>query len=513
MNHAISAVIFRNTIWNYLSTLVGLAVGLALVPLMIRFLGEAHYGLWVLLGAVAGYASLLDVGFSVSICKWLAEHRNREADQQRNAFLSTMLVALLALGVFVLLATAALALVVNRVFAIDPPDIATARLLLLVVGLAAAAEFPLGLFGHVVFAHERLDIANGLTIAHLLLGLLGTVVVLVAGYGVLAVGAVTTGVTLVIHAFRLVAAHRIVPSLRLSFQLFDARYLHEIRRFSLYMSLNQLSRRLTLKTDEIIVGAFLPLSAVSMYSIGLRLSNAARTLSEQLARVVFPAGASLYAQSDMARVRRLVVEGSRVTLALGLPFAITVFVLADEIIGCWVGRPVESAAGVSRLLVAATAAAMVQWVPITVALAVDRAVVPSILATVEATVNVGLSLLLVSQFGLLGVAVGTLLPAIVIGTCMQVPYACRALHIPMATFVREAVLLPSLPAIPVAGALVLWTAYAEDGSPISLLLRIAFVPVAYWLLFLRYGLPAADARRYRNQVRLFLAHPLSGVAR
>ncbi len=512
MSQAASVVIFRNTVWNYLSTFVSLAVGLTLVPLLLRFVGEAHYGLWVLVGAVVGYASLLDLGFGLSICKWLAEHRSPEADRERNAFLSTMLVALLVLGVVVLVATAALALVVDRLFAIGAAELPDARLLLLVMGLAAAADFPCGLFGHVIFAHERLDVANRLTIAHLLLGLALTALALVAGYGVLAVGVVNASVTLLVHVFRFVAARRIVPSLRLAFGLFDPRYLREVRRFSLYMSVNQLSRRLALKTDEIVVGAFLPLAAVSAYSIGLRLSNAARTMSEQLARVVFPAGASLYAGSDMASVRRLVVEGTRVTLALGLPPAIAILVLADDIVRVWVGRPVASAAGVSQLLMLATAATMVQWVPNTVALAIGRVAVPSVLAGLAAAANLGLSVLLVTRVGLLGVAIGTLVPSVVLDVCVQVPYACRVLRIPLASFVREAVVPAALPAVPVALVLVVWTRYGEDGSLIGLLLRVGFALAAYWLVFLGC-LPAADARRYRAHVRLFLMRPLSGVVR
>jgi O-antigen/teichoic acid export membrane protein len=512
MSQPVAPVILRNTAWNYLSTLVGLVVGLALVPLMMRFLGEAHYGLWVLVGAVVGYASLLDLGFSVSICKWLAEHRSPAADRERNAFLSTMLVALLALGVIVLLAVAAIALALDRLFTIGVPDLATARLLLLVVGVAAAAEFPLGLSGHLIFAHERLDIANGLTIAHLVLGLIVTVVTLVAGYDVLAVGLVNTGVALTIHIFRFMAARRVVPSLRLSPLLFDARYLREIRRFSLYMSVNQLSRRLTLKTDEIVVGCFLPLSAVSIYSIGLRLSNAGRILSEQLSRVVFPAGASLYAGSDIARVRQLAVEGTRVTLVLGLPPAIAVALLADEIIGAWIGQPMEPAPAVSRLLVVATAVTMVQWVPSTVTLAVGRVAFPTVLAIIEAMSNLGLSVILVSRLGLVGVAIGTLVPAVLL-TCVHVPYSCRVLGIPLGTFVREALIPPSLPAIPVVALLFLWKHYVDDGSLGGLLVQVALVFVTYWLLFLGYCLPAADARRYRTQVRRLILGRLEPVAK
>jgi O-antigen/teichoic acid export membrane protein len=254
------------------------------------------------------------------------------------------------------------------------------------------------------------------------------------------------------------------------------------------------------------------LSAVSVYAIGLRLSNAARTLSEQLARVVFPAGASLYAGSDMARVRRLVLEGTRVTLALGLPLTVAVVVLADDIVRAWVGRPMEPAAAVAQLLAVATAAAMVQWVPSTITLAAGRVAAPSILASLEAVVNLGLSVFLVSRFGLPGVAMGTLIPAAVFA-CVQVPYACRVLHIPLRAFGREALIPPVLPAIPVAAVLFLWTHYAPDGSLGTLLARAGFALVAYWALFLGCCLPAADARRYRSQVRLFLMRPLSGAVR
>jgi len=496
----IAHVLLRNTVSNYTGTFVSLSVGLALVPLIIHQLGSATYGLWVLVTALVGFSSLLDLGLRFSLVRWVAEYRGRNDQTEMNAFLSTVFLIYLALGVLTLLLVCAVAVFVDKIFTIPPADVASARILLLIAGVGAAANFPLSVFGGVLTAYERIDLANALTITNLLLSF-GLIAGLLAnGYGVVSLAAVQTVVGLLVHAIRFVAARRVNPSISLSLRAFEPRHLRMIGSYTLYIFVERVAGHVVLKTDEIIIGLFLPLSAVSTYAIGLRLNNAVRMLSEQLPSVVFPTGAGLHTAGDTAKLRRLLVEGTRMTLALGLPLAVCGAMLADPVISVWVGPEFVGAASITRVLLIATIAFMVQWVPVVVAQAVGKVVLPSLVGMLEMVANLVLSIVLVKEFGILGVALGTAIPGVVSSVMIRVPWACRVLQVGIGEFVRKALLPPALAAVPMIVGLHLLAVSLEGATLLGLVLRAGLAVLLYWLVFLAFCIPRREVRDYADGV-------------
>ncbi|MHC4862166.1 MAG: hypothetical protein ACYTDY_18965, partial [Planctomycetota bacterium] len=51
----------RNLSTNYIALLVGFASVLVLTPILVDWLGDVQYGLWVLMASVVGYLGLLDL--------------------------------------------------------------------------------------------------------------------------------------------------------------------------------------------------------------------------------------------------------------------------------------------------------------------------------------------------------------------------------------------------------------------------------------------------------------------
>jgi O-antigen/teichoic acid export membrane protein len=64
---------------------------------------------------------------------------------------------------------------------------------------------------------------------------------------------------------------------------------------------------------------------------------------------------------------------------------------------------------------------------------------PAVLVAVEAAANVGLSVLLIQPFGLLGVALGTTIPVIVFEFCLLLPLALPLLGLDAGSLIRRAV--------------------------------------------------------------------------
>ena len=61
-----SAKIISNIRSNWVGYAVNAAVTMLLTPFVLRQLGEARYGVWILTMSIFGYYGLLDLGFVVA---------------------------------------------------------------------------------------------------------------------------------------------------------------------------------------------------------------------------------------------------------------------------------------------------------------------------------------------------------------------------------------------------------------------------------------------------------------
>ena len=317
MTERLGQVILRNTAWNYVATFVSLGLGLLFVPILVRYLGDAQYGLWVLVNAIAGYAGLLDLGLSAAVVKWVAEYRARGAHEEMNEFLSTLCGLYLAIAALTLAGTAVVVLLFGQLFAVSPGQLGVARGLLAIVGASVAISLPVSLSGGVLAGFQRYDVLNWLTIVNLVLGMGSIVAVLWAGYGILAVALAHVAAMAVTQALRVYAAFRIHPDLSIRLTRFSLAHVRRIRSYSLLLSAQTGLDQLVLRTDEIVIGMFLPIAAITPYAIGMKLNNAVRTLGQQLVTTLFPAAAHLHGERDAARLERLVLDATRMTLGLG----------------------------------------------------------------------------------------------------------------------------------------------------------------------------------------------------
>ena len=81
---AIRRRVMVGTASNYAGQIIAFASLFFLTPFILRHLGAATYGLWVLVSSIVAYGSVLDLGVWGAIIKYVAEYRARgEADTAR----------------------------------------------------------------------------------------------------------------------------------------------------------------------------------------------------------------------------------------------------------------------------------------------------------------------------------------------------------------------------------------------------------------------------------------------
>src|SRR5262245_25740387 len=94
---------------NWASVFASIVVTFFLSPFVVRALGAAAYGVWVLVGSTIGYLVLLDLGLRGAVVRFVAAGHARGDHEAAGRALGAALLVRLLMAVFVLAATLVLA--------------------------------------------------------------------------------------------------------------------------------------------------------------------------------------------------------------------------------------------------------------------------------------------------------------------------------------------------------------------------------------------------------------------
>src|SRR5207249_3558454 len=136
----------RNVSTRYLAIAVEAVLGLVVLPFNVSHLGTSAYGLWMLTASVTAYFSVLDLGYSGALVKFVAQYRARRDYTALNEILSTTFVVFAAFGVITYLVAIVMAVFLGRLFQLSPDQVHVGRIVLLIISLNVAAGTAFSVF-------------------------------------------------------------------------------------------------------------------------------------------------------------------------------------------------------------------------------------------------------------------------------------------------------------------------------------------------------------------------------
>jgi len=494
--------LLTGTLTRYALLFVNIAIGIFLMPFTMHHLGKAQYGLWMLVTSMTAYLQLLDLGYGNGLVRQVTHADARGDEEGMNAALSTFLVVYLGIGAVALAAVAGLALAVLPRFPnLSSGEVKTAQVVLLIVGLRVAIAFPMSVFGAVTTARQRFALTGSIAILVAILQGAATYLVLRAGYGLITLVSVSTLIGIASYALYAAAARATFPAMRLSPSRFSRAQVREVTAFSVYLFVISIAIHVGTNIDNLIIGAYLGTSAIAVYTVAMRLAEYQRQLCGQFSGFLFPLVVRFDASRDVNALHATLLDGSRI--ALGLVTGVTVCLVAfgDQIVAMWMGPGFAGSITPLYVMVLAGVVMVAQGPAGTILLATGRHRLVAGASVLDILFNIGLSVALVSRYGLMGVALGTALPYAVLNITVLVPIACRMLKVPLRRF-AVVVITPSfvalLPSVALAVVLRMTT------TPTSFMLVLgqsAIVGIVYVAVFCGFGLRAADRARYVDSVR------------
>jgi|SRR5579859_1718872 len=448
-----------NILSNYAGKLYTLVVWFFLTPFVIHQLGPSDYGLWVLVGSVAAYGALLDFGIANAITKYVAEYLARGEPKRAGRLVITAVWLYGGLGLAVVLLSAGLAPWFPALFHMPPGQAAAARVLLVVSGLAVGIGLPSTATYGILRGLQRYDLINLVSVIGTTLTVAGTVAALLLQGGVIAMTAVAIPVTLLMQALSVYLIRRAAPHLPLGLSKPEAGLVRAVFSFSSALFVINVAGQVQTQTDEIVIGAALPVSNVTPYAIARRLSQVPQLLTDQFMKVLMPLASQLSAVDDRARLRQLYLTSTRLTLAIDVPLVCGLMVLSRAFLSVWVGPVYAGAAPLVTVLALASLCDTSLWPASNILQGMARHRPLAVIAIISALANLVLSVWLVHPLGVMGVALGTLIPTSFECVVLVMPYAMRQNRVGVRALLSEMLapsLLPAGPMLAVLWALRQW---------------------------------------------------------
>ncbi len=422
-----------------------MVIGFFLMPYVIHTIGDQSYGTWVFLNAVAGYTGLLYLGFGETISKYVSQHYARQEWDRLNAVVSGICAAYSVSGGIAIVGAVVFAAVAPWMGDWEGQSIVEVQGVIVVLGLSAALSIIGSVNGGVLYGIQRFDLERGILIAGTLTKLGLTLFFLSGQYSLMTLALVFLVHTALEQGLYFVVARRLVPTLRIRRRYIKWSVVKDSYGFAALSGVGLVASKLIYDTDFIVIGFALGNAAIVPYAIGSRLCAMIRQPIMQVGEVFLPRASELNARADGDILRSLVCRGMGIAFLMSAGLFIGGCYFGSAMIEVWMGEGYSQSQLVFLVLIGAQIAAAPSGILHMVLVGIGDVRVPSLLRLAQAVLNLGLSLLLVKPFGVVGVALGTMIPILIIDLAVLIPYGVRRLEMSAGHFLKRSVAPHLLP--------------------------------------------------------------------
>lgn len=339
----------RNFIAGLASSTWSALLGLAVVPLYLRYLGLEAYGLIGFFATMQALFQILDMGLAPTVNREIARSSVSGHWQGARDLLRTLAVIYWLMAGAITLLMVLLGPVIAGYWltpkSLPPATVAHAVMLM---GLVVACRWPVALYQGVLVGREALTTSSTISICMTSFASLGAV-------AILALVSPTIEAFFLWQAFaglcyalvmRRWAWRAVGGSGGSAFKLAEVR---RIMPFALSMGGVALSGVIFMQLDKILLSKLIPLEQFALYALATLVASGLYVLIIPLFNVIYPRFSTLVAAGNERELIRSYRVGTRLSAIVLFPIAIVLGLFAEDLVRMWTGNAVI-AHGVAPLI-------------------------------------------------------------------------------------------------------------------------------------------------------------------
>ena len=409
--------IVKNMVTSWGSYAARLLIAFFFIPYITTTMGEARYGVWVILFQLVNYLSLLDFGLERAVTRFISKHVASNDFGAVNRVMATSTRVYLGLGLLVMAGSVLVASVILDQFDISSPELLRdARSAVIVIGLYLSFRFWLLPIGGNLHSFQRADIGQlfGLGEEILRAGLLTLLLYFNSDLTALAFGIL--GLSIIRQVASAVWLKRKFPDLRFRLSGGDSQIRKELYRYSRYSFGIALAAIFLYGSDSVLLGLLVSSAAAGIYAPGAQLLLYVRQIVNSAANVITPAVSRLEAVGDWDAIRQVYLMSVKYTMYLSVTAAVGVELYAKPFVKLWLQPEFEASAGVMMILALGSVFFLTQIIGNSILYAIEKHRFLFYLTAAEGVMKLIIAFSLIESHDLMAIAWATAIPQLLFYT-------------------------------------------------------------------------------------------------
>ena len=376
-------------------------------PIYMRYLGVNDYGINMLAQSIVGYIAMLNLGLGNVILRYTIKYRVEGKIENEAKLNGTFFIILLLLTVIATLVSGYIYIKIPYFFKdkLSIEQLLKLKRVFILVSINLLVSFPLTIFNINISSREKFVFTRLVRLVISFLYPILAIFFMKKGYGLVEITFLSLAINMLGNIFDIY--YSIKLGLKVKFEKIENKVLKEIFIYSIFIFFNVIIDRIFWGTDGIIIGKYIGTSAVAVYSIGTTFNTIYMNFSMAISNVLSPKINRLVSEGKDDEVNNLFIRVGRVQyILLGLVSS-GFLIFGKEFIYLWLGEGYDKAYVVGNLIMIPMTILLIQNTAISIIQAKNKHRFRSVLYLILAIFNLGLSLILVRKYGILGCAIAT----------------------------------------------------------------------------------------------------------
>jgi len=394
----------KNISYRFLAFTWPMIFSILITPVIVLRLGVKDYGIYIFISTITGLLTLLDLGVTYAVIKYLAEYHARGDSDKTKKLLYSANSLFLLIGLTGLLATVAIYFGGTKLFAERLAGQDYYMILFVLAGIGFFVSSVNQLYTVIPEATQRYDISSKLNIIYQTLSALGNLILVIVGYRLIAIFSFQLGLTIVFFFVRRYYAQLILPIAKYRLE-WDRSEIKKCYRFGLATVINNTANTSLAYLDRLIIPIFIGPSQLTYYSLPGNVAARIPGLTDNLSGIIFPVSAGIAGQGDNERIKRFYIRSVRLITLIASSISLSVIFLANEILRYWLSADFADKSTGILIILTLTNLTIALLSPVTsFFFGLGKIKFSSILSASMAVLNAFFLFLLLPRYGIMGAA-------------------------------------------------------------------------------------------------------------
>ena len=397
-------------IFSYILILLNATYGLFLTPYILGQIGEISYGVYRTISAFTSSLMVLDLGLGATMMRYIAKYRSDKEDHKIPNFLSMGLIQTSVICLVVGIVTSILYNFLDDIYAngLTTSEIVEAKKLYIFLAIGIIAHVVENFLNGIISGYNRFTFANGIKVIRLLARIFAVVVFLQIYRSAMTLVIIDLLITVLFVFIELMYMFAYLK-VKVKDTHWDKQVFCESFVYTLLMFFTSIVAQANSNFSNIVIGAVLSASAVTVYSMAVLIFNMFEQMSTAISGVMLPTVTNTLKNDDdkYTQTTKLAEQVGRIQFVLLGAVVAGFSTLGKYFIQIWLGDGYEDVYLLVLILICPALFELCINVCLSILRAKNIIGFRTAVITVSTAANLAITLLFTRSIGYFAAAIGT----------------------------------------------------------------------------------------------------------